>query len=107
MKPGRDLDQLIGEKVFSYKIEDLKIGFGRPDKHIVNPDGSYTLLPTYSTHIKAAWEILEKFDSFEIRKRPSQSGVSIFVALSDCGLNNSCYHSLKVQNWPVFSVLRN
>lgn len=60
MNPGRELDAKVAELVYGKKVADTKSGFGRTDKHAVNPDGSYTVIPHFSTHIAAAWEIRNK-----------------------------------------------
>lgn len=57
---SRELDALVGEKVM-----------GLP--HIVKSGGEYwetalTLVPSYSTSITAAWEVLEKFPLWSFTK---------------------------------------
>jgi hypothetical protein len=59
MQAGRELDALVAEKVFSFTLashsaeEDLWV-------HEPNDILSWPL-PTYSTDIAAAWEVVEKF----------------------------------------------
>ena len=63
MKPGRDLDALIAEKVFGWKRIDPEL-FGWHDH-----DGDYMKkicdVPFYSTSIEAAWEVVNNFESRE------------------------------------------
>lgn len=64
MKPGRELDALVAERVMGWtdikfgeeKTAGLLEGFGQP------PSNSGRIaFPNYSTDISAAWEILEEF----------------------------------------------
>lgn len=54
MKPGRELDALVAEKVMGDYISDRE---GEPGSWR-GPD--FTPLPQYSTDISAAWEVVEK-----------------------------------------------
>lgn len=52
LRPGRDMDALVAEKVMGYSKE-FSLRLTDPDKHF----------PTkYSTSIEAAWEVVEKLD---------------------------------------------
>lgn len=63
MKPGRELDALVAEKVFGHIVFKNKKGgwsLGEPDYYdqygemcLFNP------LPEYSTEISAAWEVVD------------------------------------------------
>ena len=70
MRPGRELDALVAEKVLSLEVVKNKKGgwsLGPPDYYdsygemiLFNP------LPSYSEDIAAAWEVLEKIrDTFD------------------------------------------
>ena len=49
MKPGRELDALVAEKIFGFEIP--------------NPGGMWETAPLpYSTSISAAWEVVEKMN---------------------------------------------
>jgi hypothetical protein len=73
MKPGRDLDRLLAEKVFGWVLDETY----RRNPHIRIPDGpEFDLdrkmvlkhhmlaqlegIPHYSTSIEAAWKVVEK-----------------------------------------------
>jgi hypothetical protein len=89
MKPGRELDILIAEKVFGWKrIEGPHYDYNGPCEYgdvLIPPemseDEAFAMMPPkgkvplgyfvtqkYSTDISAAWEIIEKFPIFEIEK---------------------------------------
>jgi hypothetical protein len=57
MKPGRELDALIAEKVFGFSAESIS-GIGQTWSRKNDSDGFY--LQPYSTSIEAAWEVVEK-----------------------------------------------
>jgi len=61
MKPGRELDALIAEKVFGLEVE-WKEGFGSKE---VFPVSRLTAIPEYSTDIAAAWLVVEKLKGRE------------------------------------------
>ncbi len=56
-KAGRELDALIGEKIFGVRYE-----FMHNDYMIPDPEDpvAYDVCPHYSTDIAAAWQVLEK-----------------------------------------------
>ncbi len=60
LKPGRELDALIGEKLFGVRYE-----FVHDDYMIPDPEDpiAYDVCPHYSTDITAAWQVLEKLMS--------------------------------------------
>lgn len=80
MKPGRKLDELIAEKVMSWKWSEKEHRVADPDgysirKLLIPPGGEWVLktyqlepgmnsvnipVPGYSTDITAAWEVVEK-----------------------------------------------
>lgn len=75
MKPGRELDALVAEKVMGWvKISFVgeetaggRKGFGLNPKHHRGPR---TCIPAYSTDIAEAWAVLEKFpDVQRLEKR--------------------------------------
>lgn len=64
MKPGRELDVLIAEKVMNLSKEEM---WGIMDYY---SDGSPALAPNfppYSSDIAAAWEVVEKLKYFDIQ----------------------------------------
>lgn len=61
MKPGRELDALIAEKVMGWIPYEPERAFAYPGWH--TPDGEFlniARLPPYSTDITAAWEVVDK-----------------------------------------------
>jgi hypothetical protein len=65
MKPGRELDKLIAERVMGQTVGRKNFdGFGgrAGDPIILTPGGPYNWeeCPDYSTDIAAAWEVVEK-----------------------------------------------
>ena len=60
MKPGRELDMLVAEKVMGCYRNGMGI--------FVNREGCYrSEIPNYSTDISAAWKVVEKIKRKEIR----------------------------------------
>lgn len=57
MKPGRELDLLIAEKVMGYDPIENMVYDAQPPISVVPP---WRPLPYYSTDIAAAWEVVEK-----------------------------------------------
>lgn len=59
MKPGRELDKLISEKIFGEKF--------RPYTQLITTMPSKTVpeTPFYSTNISAAWEVVEKIKAHQ------------------------------------------
>lgn len=58
MTPGRELDALIAEKVLGYKrLEDAPDG---SERWRYPNEGKYSGIPSFSTSIEAAWEVVEK-----------------------------------------------
>lgn len=57
MKPGRELDALIAEKVLGEDQKDFLESYGCPT---CGYDGLYYHPKQYSNDIAAAWEVLEK-----------------------------------------------
>jgi hypothetical protein len=69
-KPGRELDALVAEKVM-----------GLPQPYLSPFNGEWVIkheekwkpierLQNYSTDISAAWEVVEKFESYKLSKLP-------------------------------------
>lgn len=71
MKPGRELDALIAEKVMGLKrsdhwpVVDLREDRSRPLDRWDDDQGNIVPLPAYSTSIEAAWEVVEKIASLK------------------------------------------
>ena len=67
LKPGRELDILIAEKVMGYE----KVGSNWAKK-IFNENGTFDLvyvnLKPYSTSIGCAWEVLNKFPRWTLER---------------------------------------
>lgn len=56
MKPGRDLDALVAEKVMGLKGPLANFWYE-------TENGMHACLPAYSTDIAAAWEVMEELKS--------------------------------------------
>lgn len=57
LKPGRELDALVAEKVMGYDQEQI-----RNASYYINEAGQTRHdIPSFSTDIAAAWEVVEKF----------------------------------------------
>lgn len=68
MKPGRELDALIAEKVLkrdpkSYYVDFDKLTFQEQNVIMRGQGWTPDLLPSYSTDITAAWTITEKIEN--------------------------------------------
>lgn len=62
MKPGRELDKLIAEKIFKFETEtvyDVWV-FLRNEGKYSGGDWIPTHVPDYSTSITAAWQLVDK-----------------------------------------------
>ena len=87
LKPGRELDALVAEKVMGWKREEYwtAIGKGETTWHtgLMGPDGLREVnnYPDYSTDIAAAWDIIDKADWWSIESEYS-SGVLAVIALN-------------------------
>lgn len=66
MEAGRDLDALIGEKLFGRKSDYFKYAWGT----CLCFEDNRSDVPHYSTDIKAAWEVIDNFrdDNFSIQE---------------------------------------
>lgn len=64
MKPGRELDALVAEKVMGIKLPTALIyrPCDVPDPKVLDD----IILPHFSTDIAAAWEVVEKMKSFQL-----------------------------------------
>jgi hypothetical protein len=63
MKPGRELDKVVGEIVFGYEVKIFLFQGFAPDPYYRTPSQygrTYEFLPNYSTDISAAWQVVEK-----------------------------------------------
>lgn len=58
MKPGRELDALIAEKVMGIEVEVYDFASGRQGYFYKGTLAAH--IPEYSTSIEAAWEVVEK-----------------------------------------------
>lgn len=58
----RELDALVAEKVMGWKIEGrpIRLSGGHFDDVRIPADGTVKMLPSYSTDIAAAWQVVEK-----------------------------------------------
>jgi hypothetical protein len=90
MKPGRELDLLVAEKVMEHKIDSF--GFERTNDY----DG--TDLKNYSTDISAAWEILkilQQFHSTSVVYNNHVKSWSVFIGdLVDISSFESAPHAI-------------
>lgn len=60
MKPGRELDALVAEKVMGYHVEvHHPMGLVLPEPYISRA-GALVLCPAYSTDIAAAWGVMDR-----------------------------------------------
>ena len=109
LKPGRESDALIAEKVMGWKIRrEIVLTYGSnplatfrtlytvTDGRGIDWSPTYDLdgvdLPRYSTDIGAAWEVVEKVDIVEISKSYRAGGEwywSVFV-------NGNCTYAKSV-----------
>ncbi len=84
-KAGRELDALIGEKLFGVSYE-----FVYDDYMIPDPDDpiAYDVCPHYSTDITAAWQVLEKLltmtENQDIHLEHLGSGEEGYWGVSTC-----------------------
>lgn len=62
MKPGRELNYLVAEKVMGWKYHDSMIPCIYPPGLLPYQNIYGHEVPNYSTDIGAAWEVVEKFD---------------------------------------------
>jgi hypothetical protein len=68
MKPGRELDAFVAEKVMGWKKQEFVPGVSHEHRwHDQNGQLQISIHP-YSTDIAAAWEVVEKFikDGWEV-----------------------------------------
>jgi hypothetical protein len=61
MKPGKELDALVAEKVMGLVLGFMSEEDIEPSVVVDQATMSFDVIPHYSTDIAAAWEILEKF----------------------------------------------
>lgn len=83
MKPGRELDILIAEKVIGEKVIELDECNGIDNLWLSKNRGyrDYVELPCYSTEIASAWEVVNKLilDSYDFNILVWKSGVNVEV----------------------------
>jgi hypothetical protein len=61
MKPGRELDLLVAEKVMGWKRQETdNTGRYIASDVLIRPEGQLDLIPAYSGDIKAAWEVVSR-----------------------------------------------
>jgi len=68
MKPGRELDALVAEKVMGWKavqVFDLKDTDGTNIANGITPYNIGQRVPHYSTDIASAWEVVEEMQNNE------------------------------------------
>ena len=93
MTPGRELDLLIAQKIFGYGKEiraagptfvELPANIHR-DKPVISPDGDLEFLKKYSTDISAAWEVVEKMETyiFTLYQFPKKQYMAVFKYFND------------------------
>src|SRR5437763_10661229 len=59
VKPGRELDALVAERVMGWAVERNTVD-SEPIVMFSKPGEYYGPVPPYSTDIAAAWEVVEK-----------------------------------------------
>lgn len=60
MKPGRELDALVAEKVMNFALGMMSEQDVEPSIIVDQAVASFDVIPYYSTDISAAWEVVEK-----------------------------------------------
>lgn len=62
IKPGRELDALVAEKIFGITLVDTFTGERRPitAMEVMARENARNTIPHYSTDIAAAWEVVER-----------------------------------------------
>jgi hypothetical protein len=67
LKPGRELDALVAEKVMGYKVTDWPTGKEFPITSAIAAgvlsEFQQSRIPSYSTDIAAAWQVVDKMKS--------------------------------------------
>ena len=81
MKPGRELDALVAEKVMGWKVAqvfDLKDTDGTNIANGITPYSIGQRVPHYSTDIAAAWEVVGKFEYIDVRRFKDHWGCTVY-----------------------------
>lgn len=96
MKPGRELDALIAEKVMGLAVLNGQIF--RYDKSYEKGDIATAVgcpIPSYSTDMAAAWEVVEKLEGINIFKDyPEKNEWHVsFLMCDDFGCDDLCTSS--------------
>lgn len=88
MKPGRELDTLIAEKIFGWHLDEHNMWAIPGNTFLIY--ASCTNIPSYSTDISAAWEVVEKFKAVtRLEKRFNDDTTKWFCELS-LGIGEGC-----------------
>ena len=85
LNPGRDLDALVGERVFG-----VKYGLIHGDYCIEDPEDSiaYLVCPEYSSDIAAAFQMEEQIDAMGLSERYAYALVETVIPNSAFGFVN-------------------
>lgn len=85
LNPGRDLDALVGERVFG-----VKYGLIHGDYCLEDPEDSiaYLVCPAYSTNIAAAFQMEERIDALGLSERYAYALVETVIPNSAFGFVN-------------------
>jgi hypothetical protein len=78
MKPGRELDALVAEKVMGFKVIETDECNGEDNLWLQGYEDQE--LPSYSTDVAAAWEVVEKLKLFQVKQTDSD-GYTDYVQL--------------------------
>jgi hypothetical protein len=80
VEAGKVLDELVAEDVMGWTDtgEEESMAYGIFKTRHKNERGKYKSVPNFSTEISAAWEVLEKFEEYEIRKYVSAANEFMF-----------------------------
>lgn len=87
LKPGRELDALVAEKVFGVDVGDIY--YDSTMQEITNFS-----IPHYSTDISAAWEVVEKFGRFDLILNGSGAWCAEFYGSWDRSFGDSAPHAI-------------
>ena len=69
MKAGRNLDALVARMVVGWTWDDVSAWAPGRSRYARNlPGREWEFLPHYSTDMAAAWELVERFDTAEVRR---------------------------------------
>lgn len=99
LKPGRELDALIAEKVMGWKPPEFIDGVSL-ERRWKNDRGEFDSLPRYSTDIAAAWEVVEKIGLIIGKNGPVWDAqdlwdLPVYFASADTAPHAICLAALK------------